>query len=269
LRDMLLETSDQVATLARGGSALATTLTGLEQSRLLREAKSQFRQREFAQANVRLTELIASNPGEAILTEALLLQGKSQFQLGRERDSVATLERIVYEFPRSAEAPEALWSLGLYYESGGDSFIAVDYFQMLVDQFPNFQHIDGALFFLAADDLMHGNGRIATTYLTRIHRNHRNGLYWSHAAWTLAHEAFKRRQYAEAERLIQEILRHPPDVAILDRVLYLRGELALRRNDFESAFLAFREVVKLTPYSPLAHHATANARLAAQRVQVQ
>ena len=240
-------------------------LTQSEQRRLLREANTRFRQERYGPADEVLTELIASKPEEAILTEALLLQGKTKYKLGRERDGVALLERIVDEYPNSAEAAEALWFLGLYYESGGDSFAAIEYFQVLADRFQNFKHIDGALYFLAVDDMSNGNGRRASTYLTRIYRNHRNGLYWSHATWTLAYEAFKKKQYRESERYIQEILRHPPDIAILDRTLYLQGELALHRENFQLAFLAFREVDKLVPDSPLSHLARQNARLAASK----
>ena len=82
----------------------------------------------------------------------------------------------------------------------------------------------------------------------------------------LAHDAYKKKEYATAERYIQEILRHPPDIAILDRVLYLRGELALRRNDHETAFLAFTAVRDHTPESPLRQHAIQNAKVAASKV---
>jgi outer membrane protein assembly factor BamD (BamD/ComL family) len=129
----------------------------------------------------------------------------------------------------------------------------------------NFKHIDGALYFLAVDDLVNGSGRRATTNFNRIYRNHPNGLYWSHAAWMLAYEAYKRKDYNEAERYVREILRHPPDIVVLDRVLYLQGELALKRNDFETALVAFREVGKLCADSPLAVHAMRNAALAASR----
>ena len=246
---------------------LNANLSPTEQRRLLREANSRFRQERYSQADEVLTLLIASKPApaEEILTEALLLQGKTKYKLGRERDALALLERIVDEFPNAADAAEALWFLGLYYESGGDSFVAVEYFQAIADRFQNFKHIDGALYFISIDDLNNGNGRRAQTNLTRIYRNHRNGLYWSHAAWTLAYEAFKKKQYDESERYVQEILRHPPDIAILDRTLYLHGELALRREDFQLAFLAFREVEKLVPGSPLSYHARQNARLAANK----
>ena len=278
-QNLLRETFDQITELAKssGGSNIASgstpgstpqepTLTDAEQRRMLRDANSLFRQRRYDQADTRLTELIAHNPSETILTEALLLQSRAKYALGWEQQGVALLERIVDEFPTSPQYPEALWLLGIFYESGGDSFVALEYFQTLVDRFPNFRHIDGALYFVAVDDLTHSSGRRAATLLHRVHRNHRNGLYWSHATWMLAHEAFKRREYAQAERFIQEILRHPPDIAILDRVLFLQGELALRRDDFQTAFLAFREVTQHTPDSPLSHQAMQNVRIAASRI---
>ena len=273
LQTLLQETHGQLATIAKGGNATAGAAAGnanagsllseTDQRRLLREANTAFRKQDYLQTDARATELIASQPAETTLTEALFLQGQAKYGLGREQDGLAVLERITDEFPTSKECPEALWFLGQYYESSGDSFQAVEFFQVLADKFQNFKHIDGALYFLAVDDLTNGNGRKATTYLSRIYRNHRNGLYWTHAVWTLAYEAYKKKNYTQAEGYIQEVLRHPPDKAIVDRALYLKGELALRRNDFGMAFLAFHEVEKLCPESPLCYHANRNAQLAA------
>jgi len=267
-QSLLRETYDQVAELAKGGTPAAASPSGSalsesEQRRLLRNANSLFRQQRYDQTDAVLTELIAHNPMETILTEALLVQSKTKYGLGWEQDGVTLLERIVDEFPTSSQYAEALWLLGLYYESGGDTFQSVEYFQILADRFQNFKHIDGALYFLAVDALANGNGRKAATLLNRVYHNHRNGLYWSHTAWVLAYEAYKKKEYGQAERYIQEILRHPPDVAIVDKVLYLRGELALRREDYETAFLAFKEVTKLD--SPLSYYANQNAQVAARK----
>jgi outer membrane protein assembly factor BamD (BamD/ComL family) len=264
---MLKDTYAQLSELAKNGgtgtAVAGSTLSETEQRRLLREAKTAFGMKRYDQADTRLTELIAQNPAAAVLAEALLMQSKAKYGLGWEQDGVALLERVVDEFPTSPQYPEALWLLGLYYESGGDSFQAVEYFQILADRFQNFKNVDGALYFLAVDDLTNGNGRKAATNLSRVYRNHRNGLYWSHATWMLAYEAYKKKEYAQSERYIQEILQHLPDQSIVDRVLYLQGELALRKEDYQTAFLAFKEVVKVTPDSPLCQHATNNARVAA------
>jgi TolA-binding protein len=273
--NLLRETYDQLAMIASGGNgttggttAPAPLLSATEQSRLFREANTAFRKQDYRLTDEKVSELIASNPGEAIIAEALFLQGKAQYGLGREQDSIRILERIADEFPNSKECPEALWFLGLYHEMGGDSIQAVEYFQVLVERFKNFKHIDGAMYYLAVDDLNNGNGRTGTTYLNQVHRNHRNGLYWSHAVWTLAYEAFKKKNYSQAEMYVQEILRNPPDVAIVDRVLYLKGELALLRGDYSSAFLAFKEVTKHSPTSPLAYYADDKARMAANKNKV-
>ncbi|MDR0327772.1 MAG: tetratricopeptide repeat protein [Planctomycetaceae bacterium] len=266
-KDLLQETSDQLTLLAKGtgNAGSAPLLSDVDQRRLLREANSFFRSQRYDQASAKLTALIAAHPADAVLTEALFTQAKSAYKLGREQEGSQILERITDEFPTSTEYPEVVWYLGMYYESGGDSFRAVEYFQTLADKFPNFKNIDGALYYLALDDMANGNGRKATTYLTRIYSTYRNGSYWSHAVWTMAYEAYKKKQYAQSETYIQEILRNSPDAAILDRVLYLKGELAQRRDDFPTAFLAFREVTTLCKDSPLTSLATENARIAATK----
>ena len=269
--NLLRETYDQLGALAKGGSTTSgtsATLSETDQRRLLREANTAFRKQDYRLTDEKVTELIASNPGEAVMAEALFLQGKAQYGLGREQDSIKTLERIVDEYASSKECAEALWYLGLYYETGGDSVQAVEYFKTLWDRYKNFKYIDGALYYLAVDDMTNNNGRQGLSYLNQVYRNHRNGLYWSHAAWMLAFEAYKKRNYDMAEMYVQEILRNPPDAAIVDRVLYLKGELALIRDDYQSAFLAFKEVTKLCPSSQLSFHADKNARLAANKVNI-
>jgi TolA-binding protein len=266
---LLRETYEQLGMIAKGGTAgSGALLSEADQRRLLKDANTSFRKQDYVQADAKLTELVSSNPAETMLTEALLLQGKAKERLGREQEGLAILERITDEFPSSKECAEALWYLGVYYESCGDSIQAVEYFQVLADKFQNFKHIDGALYYLAVDDMTNGNGRKAMTLLTRIHRNHRSGLYWSHAAWTLAYEAYKKKNYAQAESYVQEILRQLPDKVVLDRVLYLKGELALKRSDHDAAFLAFRAVGKLCPESPLYKNAVINATAAAGKMNV-
>lgn len=111
-----------------------------------------------------------------------------------------------------------------------------------------------------------GNGRKSNSYLTRIYRNHQNGEFWSHAVWMLAVDAYKKKDYQQTELYLQKILQHPPDYAILDRVLYLKGDLALKNKEFETAFVAFREVGKLCPDSPLRNDADRNAQVASRAV---
>ncbi|MDR1963021.1 MAG: tetratricopeptide repeat protein, partial [Planctomycetaceae bacterium] len=268
-KNLLQETHDQLAELAKttGTSPAATPtqplLSESEQRKILRDCNSLYNAKRYEQVDTKLLDLITGNPATSVLAEAILLRSKANYQLGKESEAVSLLEKIADEFSSSPQYQDALWYLGIYYDSYGDTVKSVEHFQVLADRFPNSKHIDGALYFLALDDLQNGNGRKALSYLTRIYRNYQAGEHWSHAAWTLAYEAYKKKDYAQAEIYLQKLLQHPPDIVILDRVLYLKGELSLRKNEFDTAFIAFRDMVKLCPESPLCTDAARNAHLAA------
>jgi TolA-binding protein len=270
-KNLFQETHDQLAELtknsATGISETGTTtqplLSESEQRKIIRDSNSLYNAKRYEQVEVKLLDLIAKKPEESILAEALLLRSKANYQLGKEEDAVTLLVKIVDEFSSLPQYQDALWYLGIYYDSYGDTIKSVYYFQLLAGRFPNSKHIDGALYFMALDDLQNGNGRKAATYLTRIYRNYQAGEHWSHATWTLAYEAYKKKDYDQAEIYLQKLLQHPPDVVILDRALYLKGELSLRKNEFETAFIAFRDLSKLCPESPLYDKAVKNAHLAA------
>jgi TolA-binding protein len=267
-KQLLQETYSQLANAAQSGIMQGITASGsllpeTEQRRLLREANAFYNSKKYSEADARLTELMNQQPSEANLAEALLLQSKTRYKLGKDAEGIAVLERITTELTSSPQYADALWYLGLYYDSCGDTLKSVEYFQTLADKFPNSKNIDGALYFLALDDLANGSGRKANSYLLRVYRNHQNGLYWTHAAWTLAYDAFNKKSYAQAEMYLNKVLDHPPDAAVLDRTLYLKGALAMTRSEYETAFLAFREVGKLCPDSPLCRFAVLNAQTAA------
>jgi TolA-binding protein len=203
-KNLLQETQDQLLELAKNanvntsgipeisGTIAQPLLSESEQRKIIRDCNSLYNVKRYEQVDAKLLDLIAKKPNESVLTEALLLRSKANYHLGKEHESVTLLEKIVDEYLSSPQYQDALWFLGIYYDSYGDTIKSVEYFQLLADRFPNSKHIDGALYFLALDDLQNGNGRKATTYLTRIYRNYQAGEHWSHATWTLAYEAYKK-----------------------------------------------------------------------------
>lgn len=237
-----------------------------EQRQILRTCNSLYNAKRFDQVDARIRELLEKRPVDSVKSEAMLLRSKALLELGREHEAVSLLETIIADFPSAPQYKDALWFLGLYYETCGDSYKSVEYFQLLKDNFPNYKDIDGVMYFLALEDLENGNGRKAGTYLTQVYKNHQNGKYWSHVAWTLAFEAYKKKEYSQAEAYVQKVLQNPPDIAILDRALYLKGELSMRKKEYEKAYVAFREVGRLCPDSPLRNDADRNMQVAARNV---
>ena len=265
LQTLLSQTKGQLAEIANSTPGTpANLLSDAEQQRILRECNSMYRLRRFDGLDEKLKDLMARSETPFVKAEAALLRARIALERKRDREMLEMLNLIVNDFSETDPYRDALWLLGLYYESSGDSVRGAEYFQRLVDEAPNDKNIDGALYFLAWDDIENNGGRKATTWLTRIYRNHPNGMYWSHATWTLAWLSYKKRDYTQAEVYVQRILQHPPDYAILDRVLYLKGELSLQRKDYDTATIAFREVSRLVPDSPLRDNADRNAQVAAK-----
>ncbi|MDR0705861.1 MAG: tetratricopeptide repeat protein, partial [Planctomycetaceae bacterium] len=192
-KNLLQETQEQLLKSAKNVNVNTSGILGItaqpilsesEQRKIIRDCNSLYKAKRYEQVDSKLLDLIAQKPEESIFAEALLLRSKAAYQLGKEREAVLLLEKIVDGFSSSPQYQDALWFLGIYYDSYGDTIKSVEYFQLLADHFPNSKHIDGALYFLALDDLQNGNGRKATTYLIRIYRNYQAGEHWSHAAWT-------------------------------------------------------------------------------------
>jgi outer membrane protein assembly factor BamD (BamD/ComL family) len=148
----------------------------------------------------------------------------------------------------------------------GDSMRSAEYFQILIDEFPHYKDIDGALYYVALDDIESGNGRKGISYLLRVYRNYKAGKYWSHATWMLAYEEYKKKNYTQAEIYLRDTLLHPPDYAILDRALYLKGEIAIQKREYKIAAQAFQEVIRLCPNSPLISNADKNLQIANRAV---
>ncbi|MGL4595132.1 MAG: tetratricopeptide repeat protein [Thermoguttaceae bacterium] len=248
-----------------GTSGDKSALTASEERRIIRECDTLYKTRRFEQVDTKLTQLMNANPSSNVWAEAALLKGKALFELGKEREFLTLLETICDNYTTTDSYPDALWLLGLYYDSCGDHR-ANGYFQNLIDAFPNNKNVDGALYYLALEDIESGSSKVATRYLLRIYQNYQSGKYWSHATWALAYEAFKKKDYGLSEMYLQKILQHPPDSAVLDRTLYLRGELALSQKEYETAQIAFRDVRKLCPGSSLLNLADRNAQIATKSV---
>ncbi len=80
-----------------------------------------------------------------------------------------------------------------------------------------------------------------------IYEKEKTSEYWSHAALQLAVDDYKIGEYARCEEVVDELIAKKPDKAILDRVLYLKGELALRNKQWDIAAEAFDAICVFAP----------------------
>lgn len=234
----------------------------MEQRRVLSHCKALYKARQYAQAETQLYALLMRNPGDELFAEALLLRGQSLLQLRRETEAITMGELLLAKFPASQYIGETLWMIGIAHVTLGDEASSLEYFERIVRQYPKNTHIDGAMYYVAMNALEDGNSRNALTQLRKIYRSHRDGAYWSHAAWELAYRAYLNEDLEEASMYVQELLNHPPDAAVADRVLYLKGQLAMDQRQWTTALVAFQELGKISPDSPLTRMARQDSALA-------
>ncbi|MCL2117101.1 MAG: tetratricopeptide repeat protein [Planctomycetaceae bacterium] len=96
-----------------------------------------------------------------------------------------------------------------------------------------------------------GQRRQALWCFNEIYEKEITSKYWSHAALQLAiDDYFTNYKYVACETIIDELIAMKPDKAILDRVLYLKGELALLNKQWDIAATSFDAISAYTPDSP-------------------
>lgn len=239
--------------------------TSADLNRALQNCESLVRNKKWEDADKKLLAIM-SNPIVTPQTgaKAALLRCDMMQQLGNFEEANVMCETIITDYPNTIQCGDALWILGDYYEKSGDLDKSLKYFTDLADEYPTHKQAAGAVFHLAWDEMENGNPRTAKRYFRRIYTDYPRSLYWSHGTWGLAYMSYEDKKYDDAKKLIQEVLDHPPDETILDRVLYLKGKLAEIDGDWEIAETAYRTLVEYCPDSPLRHSASVQAAAASR-----
>lgn len=238
--------------------------------KVLQSARTQLKNRQYAQVEQLLTQLLAHDITGNIAAEALFLRADALLALKRTSEAMSLYEEILADYPSCRQYADSLWALGLIYERRGDSVAASDYFTRLVEDYQDFAHLDGALYYLAWNEIENGSSNRAVSHLQKIDRGYSQGTYWSHAVWTLAWLAYQAKNSDVANEYINKVLARAPDEAIYDRVLYLKGKLAIEAGTLNVASAAFQELRKSRPESPLrdaADQAAATVRASNERIR--
>ncbi len=230
--------------------------------RVLQDCRTLLRNGKLEDADRKLLALLATDPLPQTGAEAALLRSEVMLKMGNESEAEVMSDLILSTYRNDDLYAEALDLRGRYYESEGKTDESLQLFRQVVRDYPKYTKSDGPLFHLAWDDLDAGEETSARTKFTKIYRNYPEGEYWSHATWGLAYLAYKSKNYSTAEQYIQQVLLHPPDAAILDRTLFLKGEIAMQRGDWSVAESAFRTLVRNCRDSALIGPAKTNAELA-------
>ena len=235
---------------------------GAQLQQVIAECQTLFKQRRYADVDAKLKSLLMQSASDAVIAEAACLRGQALFALHRDKDAIVMGKLSLEKEPSGRFAADALWMTGMAHVLLDESADALPYFDRLAKEHPQHEHVDGALYYLAVDEMDSGDSRKANTRFQKIYRSHPNGDYWSHAAWQLAYAAYKRNDLDAADVYLRKLLGHPPNEAVVDRALFLKGQIAYEKKLWHTAQIAFAEVSRAAPESPLSDWAALAARRA-------
>lgn len=262
------QTSNQTPTVpsAEGESSALTPLTAAEARDYLQRATDYYTNLDFTRANELLLEAMTRSetfwqdcPAEA--TRIALLRAISLLELGKRSEAQMTCEDILSYAPTTQEAAVAAYYLGMLADSIGRRDDAVKYLSLATRGRNDFPYADVALYYLGTNEYERGNIDVAAQNFARVYRDYPQSPYWSHCVWRLAKIQADRRNDVAAETLVNEALQRGADSSIVDYLLFLKGEIALRAADYEKAEIAFDMLVDQYPSS--VWYSRARNRLAA------
>jgi len=231
-----------------------TPLTPAKAQEAIKRATEFYVNQDYERANETLLEARLTSetfwqdcPAEA--ARIALLRARTLLELNKRAEVVMTCQDLIDSAPYSQEAAVAGVYLGLMADEAGRQDDAIRFLSQATSGRNDFPLLDVALYTLGMNEWERRNIDDAAQTFGKIYRYYPTSPYWSHAVWALAQIESDSHNDAEAEKLVNEALLKKPDVSIVDYLLFLKGEIALRAKDYPKALVAFDMIVELYPNS--------------------
>lgn len=193
----------------------------------------EFQTGEYERAAETLGRLLDKFPAHPSAAQAALLRGRALEKLDRSDEALAAYRRVV-EMPGDQDVlPQALLSAARLLDRQGQHTTAAANYERLLREFPEFGQRDAVLYESAWTLLALDQADEAEQRFGRLERECPQSKLAADARFRLAEQARKRKDFARAETLLTELVASEIDPALLEHVLYARGELAATREQWE------------------------------------
>ncbi|MBO7726248.1 MAG: tetratricopeptide repeat protein, partial [Thermoguttaceae bacterium] len=232
----------------------APKLTEDEAKAMFKKATALYKGNHLDDANNELLNLLTSS--ETLWTDyprlaaaAALLRANVLFELKEYDEGQTVCDMLIKMAPNSPEAVDACYFCGYRADYYGKNAKAIEYLQTAVNS-PHDGHFNTECYYLLAwNEWERKNTDLAEKYFAKIFRDFPTSPYWSNAAWAYAEIKYQDRDYVAAEKIVNETLAAGADDVIIDRLLLLKGELALKSRDFVKARTAYMTIIREYPES--------------------
>lgn len=211
-----------------------------------------FQMADYTAADKALAAALQLQLQDPLEFEARLLRGQTLEKTGDLASAWEMLSLVVRDGRRSPYWREGLWQAARLAERMAQPEAAIGLYEQLIDAAEPESHTAGGLYNLAW--LLRGQGQLerAGNLFGRLYQNHRESPYWAHAAFALAQRHLDDGHADDAEAVIADLLASDGNQEILDRALYLGGQIAFAAEDWQRSLGRFERLLAECPSSRLA-----------------
>ncbi|MDX1945539.1 MAG: tetratricopeptide repeat protein [Pirellulaceae bacterium] len=178
--------------------------------------------------------LLRDYPTSPLAAEAALLRGHSLEELGHHDAALATYRIVIEKYGTSPQLPAALLAAARLHDKLEQDRDAATLLARLVHDFPEFAELDAALYELAWVQLDLKNADEADAAFARLADDFPQSKFWADATYRLAERAARTKDLPRAAELCDQLLRAQCEVALRERALYLRGQIAATAGDWDN-----------------------------------
>jgi TolA-binding protein len=189
---------------------------------------------DFDAAAAAFGRVFAGHAEGALVAEARWMQAKSLQQAGRPAEALDGYLGLIAARDSGAHLPAALFAAAGLHESQGAPDAALPLLVRLIEDHPEFEQTDAALYRLAwlLTDLQRPVE--AAGAFQQISDHHRTSRYWADATYRLAEQAARAERHAEATRLLSLVIDAPAgNRDVLGYALYLQAQLAASAGQWD------------------------------------
>ena len=250
----------QTSTIQTGGNnSLANrVMTPEEQDKQINQCETRAKN-GFEDDVINELQLLITNPNLTNFNHArvFLLRGHLLYKKG-EKSNAFDMFEMAYEYVPTDQRDTKIFTgaayyMGKYAEMSGNYADAARYYEEALKTTAGGQgEYRYPLLYRWGTSQMNvpGERGHAIWCFEQIYKEDKTSEYWSHAALQMAIADHKDGAYERCEKIIDELIAFKPDKSILDRVLYLKGDLAMRNKQWNIAIESLDALCVYTPSSP-------------------
>jgi tol-pal system protein YbgF len=224
----------------------------LLETTLMKRALAFYQRRDFANAAADLDRLLRQFPTSANAAEAAFWLGESRFYNRQYRQALLAYLQVPQDNPRY---PDALYGRGWVYYQGSDWLKAAPEFEQVVQRYPEAAIRPEALYRLGEVQFNLKNFDKAIATYQQVLREYPQENLASNARFRIGWVHYKAGYSSQAIRELSELVRKHPDHSIAAEAHYWLGMAYLSDKQLDEARAQFERVLAQWPSSDVSSQA--------------